>query len=54
MTERDLDDATDDLDDEEREALEQSIEKGFEDFGRGDTEDAFEVLERLKRRKPPA
>jgi hypothetical protein len=38
----------DDLDDEERAALHRSIEEGFEDFEKGDTEDAFEFLARLK------
>jgi hypothetical protein len=40
--------AGDDLDDEERLALHRSIEEGFEDFERGDVEDAFEFLARLK------
>ncbi|HEY5955327.1 MAG TPA: hypothetical protein VIV60_02190 [Polyangiaceae bacterium] len=38
----------DTLDDDERAALHQSIEEGFEDFEKGDTEDAFEFLARLK------
>ena len=38
----------DTLDDEERAALHQSIEEGFEDFEKGNTEDAFEFLARLK------
>lgn len=50
-----LDDALagggDDLDDEERAALHRSIEEGIEDFERGDTEDAFEFLARLKARR---
>jgi hypothetical protein len=36
------------LDDEERAALHRSIEEGFEDFEKGDVEDAFEFLARLK------
>ena len=39
------------LDDEERAALHRSIEQGFEDFERGDTEDAFEFLARLRARR---
>ena len=39
------------LDDEERAALHRSIEEGIEDFERGDTEDAFEFLARLKARR---
>jgi hypothetical protein len=39
------------LDDEERAALHRSIEEGVEDFERGDTEDAFEFLARLKARR---
>ena len=38
----------DTLDDEERAALHQSIEEGFEDFEQGNTEDAFEFLSKLK------
>jgi hypothetical protein len=38
----------DHLDDEERERLHASIEQGIEDFEKGDTEDAFEFLNRLK------
>jgi len=36
------------LDDEERAALHRSIEEGFEDLEKGDVEDAFEFLARLK------
>lgn len=36
------------LDDEECAALHQSIEEGFEDFEKGNVEDAFEFLARLK------
>lgn len=39
------------LDDEERAALHRSIEEGIEDFERGDTEDAFEFLARLRARR---
>jgi hypothetical protein len=39
------------LDDEERAALHRSIEEGVEDFEKGDTEDAFEFLTRLKARR---
>jgi hypothetical protein len=39
------------LDDEERAALHRSIEEGIEDFERGETEDAFEFLARLKARR---
>jgi hypothetical protein len=39
------------LDDEERVALNRSIEEGIEDFEKGDTEDAFEFLARLKARR---
>jgi hypothetical protein len=39
------------LDDEERAALHRSIEEGIDDFERGDTEDAFEFLARLKARR---
>jgi hypothetical protein len=39
------------LDDEERAALHRSIEEGIEDFEKGDTEDAFEFLARLKARR---
>lgn len=38
----------DDLSDEDRLALDRSIEEGFEDFERGDVEDAFEFLARLR------
>ncbi len=38
----------DHLDDEERAALHRSIDAGIDDFERGDTEDAFEFLARLK------
>ena len=38
----------DTLDEEERAALHRSIEEGFEDFEKGDTEDAFEFLAKLK------
>ncbi|HEU4577496.1 MAG TPA: hypothetical protein VFS67_04525 [Polyangiaceae bacterium] len=38
----------DELDDEERAALHRSIEEGFEEFEKGDVEDAFEFLRRLK------
>lgn len=41
----------DDLDDEERTALHRSIDEGIEDFEKGDTEDAFEFLARLKERR---
>jgi hypothetical protein len=40
----------DHLDDEERAALHRSIEKGIEDFGRGEVVDAFEFLGQLKAR----
>ena len=36
---------------EERAALHRSIEEGIEDFEKGDTEDAFEFLARLKARR---
>jgi hypothetical protein len=36
------------LDSEARAALHRSIDEGIEDFERGDTEDAFEFLARLK------
>jgi hypothetical protein len=39
------------LDDEERAALHRSIEEGIEDFEKGDTEDAFEFLARLRARR---
>jgi hypothetical protein len=39
------------LDVEERAALHRSIDEGIEDFERGDTEDAFEFLARLKARR---
>jgi hypothetical protein len=39
------------LDAEYRAALHRSIEEGVEDFERGDVEDAFEFLERLKARR---
>ncbi len=39
------------LDDEERAELHRSIEEGIEDFERGDVEDAFEFLARLKARR---
>ena len=39
------------LDDEQRVALNRSIEEGVEDFEKGDTEDAFEFLARLKARR---
>jgi hypothetical protein len=39
------------LDDDERAALHRSIGEGIEDFERGDTEDAFEFLARLKARR---
>ena len=38
------------LHDEERAALHRSIEEGIEDFEKGDTEDGFEFLARLKAR----
>jgi hypothetical protein len=41
----------DHLDDEERAALHRSIDEGVEDFEKGDTEDAFEVLARLRARR---
>jgi hypothetical protein len=41
----------DNLDSEERAALHRSIEEGIEDFERGDTEDAFEFLARLRARR---
>jgi hypothetical protein len=41
----------DNLDDKERAPLHRSIEEGIEDFERGDTEDAFEFLARLKARR---
>jgi hypothetical protein len=46
-----LDSGGDYLDDEERAALHRSIEQGIEDFEKGDTEDAFEFLARLKARR---
>src|SRR5580658_3010686 len=46
-----LDGGGDYLDDEERAALHRSIEQGIEDFEKGDTEDAFEFLARLKARR---
>ena len=46
-----LDTGGDYLDDEERAALHRSIEQGIEDFEKGDTEDAFEFLARLKARR---
>jgi hypothetical protein len=49
-----LDDALahggDELDDDERAELHRAIDEGIEDFERGDTEDAFEFLARLKAR----
>jgi hypothetical protein len=39
------------LDDEERAALHRSIDEGIEDFERGDTEDAFDFIARLKARR---
>jgi hypothetical protein len=39
------------LDDEERAARHRSIEEGIEDFEKGDTEDAFEFLARLRARR---
>jgi hypothetical protein len=36
------------MDADERAALEQSIEEGYADFEKGDVEDAFEHLARLK------
>ena len=39
------------LDNEERERLHRSIEQGIEDFEKGDTEDAFEFLARLKAKR---
>jgi hypothetical protein len=45
-----LDNGGDYLDDEERAALHRSIEQGIEDFEKGETEDAFEFLARLKAR----
>ena len=47
------------MDAEERAALERSIEEGYEDFERGDVEDAFEHLARIRSesedpdRRPP-
>jgi hypothetical protein len=41
----------DHLDTEERAALHRSIDEGIEDFERGDTEDAFDFLARLKARR---
>lgn len=38
----------DTLDEEERAALHRSIDAGIDDFERGDTEDAFDFLARLK------
>jgi hypothetical protein len=46
-----LDGGGDYLDDEERAALHRSIEQGIDDFEKGDTEDAFEFLARLKARR---
>lgn len=40
-------DATADMDPEERARLEAAIEEGYEDFERGDTEDARTYAERL-------
>ena len=39
------------LEDDDRAALHRSIEEGVEDFEKGDTEDAFEFLARLKARR---
>jgi hypothetical protein len=39
------------LDDEERAALHRSIEEGIGEFERGEMEDAFEFLARLKARR---
>jgi hypothetical protein len=41
----------DHLDDAERAALHRSIDEGVEDFERGDTEDAFDFIARLKARR---
>jgi hypothetical protein len=38
------------LDEEERAALHRAIDEGIDDFERGDVEDAFEFLARLKAR----
>ena len=51
---------SDDMDAEERAALERSIEEGYEDFEKGDVEDAFEHLARIRSasedpdRRPPS
>jgi hypothetical protein len=45
-----LDSGGDYLDGEERAALHQSIEQGIDDYEKGETEDAFEFLARLKAR----
>jgi hypothetical protein len=51
---------SDEMDPEERAALERSIEEGYEDFERGDVEDAFEHLARMRStsedpdRRPPS
>lgn len=39
------------LDSDERAALHRSLDEGVEDFEKGDTEDAFEVLARLRARR---
>ena len=39
------------LDDEERAALHRSIEEGFEDFEKGDTVDAFDLIAWLRARR---
>lgn len=41
----------DHLDDAERAALHRSIDEGVDDFERGDTEDAFDFVARLKARR---
>ncbi len=39
------------LDDDERAALHRSIDEGIDDFERGNTEDAFQLIARLKARR---
>ena len=41
----------DSLDSEERAALHRSIDEGIEDFENGDTQDAFEFLAELRKRR---
>jgi hypothetical protein len=39
------------LDDDERKRLHESLDQGVDDFESGNTEDAFEALDRLKARR---